>query len=122
MKYRWINGTDGVKYYDVGILADGLLFNPNGYPGDVVRAQVLAADERKRQRRSDRAKKGAATRARRRASRTHQVALAVAKGLKTGPRSKCWVCGRKLDDPTSKGIGIGSECWQEVLRAVEFVR
>ena len=47
VKYRWVNHVGG-KLYSIGILADGTLHNPNGYPDDVVRAAVLAADARKR--------------------------------------------------------------------------
>jgi hypothetical protein len=43
-KYRWIK-RGSVRLYNVGILADGTLYNPRGYPDALVRALVLAADE-----------------------------------------------------------------------------
>jgi hypothetical protein len=50
-KYKWVrSGVD--MLFSVGILADGSLHNPNGYPEDVVRAALLAADARHHERRS----------------------------------------------------------------------
>jgi hypothetical protein len=63
-KYRWIRHGDQ-QLLHVGILADGTLHNPNGYPDDLVREAVLVADERRRARRSVSAKKAAETRRRR---------------------------------------------------------
>ena len=57
-RYKWVN-HEGERLYEVGILADGTLHNPRGYPDDVVRAAVLAADARKHERRSRAAKKAA---------------------------------------------------------------
>ena len=48
---------EGGRLFNVGILADGSLYNPNGYPADVVRAAVLAADIRRHERASQAAKK-----------------------------------------------------------------
>ena len=53
---------EGEKLYDVGIRAEGTLHNPRGYPGKVVRTAVMAADARKRERRSDASKQAAQTR------------------------------------------------------------
>ena len=76
-KYRWIHHEkDGATctLYDVGILPDGTLHNPRGYPDDDVRCAVLAADERRRQRRSLGAIKAAQTRARRQEKKVHSIA------------------------------------------------
>jgi hypothetical protein len=35
-----------------------------------------------------------------------------------GPRSNGAVCCRGLGDPESIARGIGSECWQDVLREI----
>jgi hypothetical protein len=43
-KYWWIK-RGGDEVYNVGILADGTLHNPRGYPDALVRALVLAADD-----------------------------------------------------------------------------
>jgi hypothetical protein len=32
-RYKWVK-HEGVRLYDVGILADGSLHNPNGYPAE----------------------------------------------------------------------------------------
>jgi hypothetical protein len=34
----------------------------------------------------------------------------------------CEICGRALSDPESIKRGIGSECWQHVLSAVEKLK
>jgi hypothetical protein len=55
-KYKWIwNGTE--RLFEVGILADGTSHNPRGYPEGLVRAAVLAANERRHERKSQAAKK-----------------------------------------------------------------
>jgi hypothetical protein len=59
-KYRWVRYGDD-RLYEVGVLEDGTLHNPRGYPEEIVRAAVLAADTRKHERRSRAAKKAAAT-------------------------------------------------------------
>ncbi|MGA8654376.1 MAG: hypothetical protein WB677_27810, partial [Xanthobacteraceae bacterium] len=63
----------GGMLFDVGILDDGTLHNPKGYPDDQVRAAVLAAEARRRERQHERrsagAKKAAITRARRKEKR-----------------------------------------------------
>jgi hypothetical protein len=35
------------------------------------------------------------------------------------PGRHCYVCGRHLDDPSAIDRGIGSECWQGVLAAID---
>jgi hypothetical protein len=117
-RYKWVN-CDGGKLYEVGILADGTLYNPRGYPDDVVRATVLAADADRHDRRSRAAKKAAATNAERRALKVRIIAERIAARQATGPAHHCYVCGRQLTDQQSVNRGIGSECWQEVLTKVE---
>jgi uncharacterized protein DUF6011 len=116
-RYRWVYGTDGVRYYDVGILEDGTLHNPNGYPEEIVLAQVMAADARRHERRSKAAKKAAITRAERKEKRTQQIARHIINGMGVKAQKHCAICGRHLDDTESIARGIGSECWQFVLRA-----
>jgi hypothetical protein len=117
-KYRWVrNGSDYL--YEVGILADDTLYNPRGYPEEVVRAAVLAANEDCRQRRSHSAKKAVETRARRREKRVYEVSQKLLLGHKYGPTTHCVICGKSLGDPQSIERGIGSDCWQEILRSLE---
>ena len=120
-KYRSV-WHEGQQLYDLGILADGTLHNPRGYPDDLVRAAVLAADARCRQRHSEASKKAAVTRQRRQQKRTHQIAQRILAGHGIGERTNCAICGRGLDDPASVARGIGSECWQGVLSIVENLR
>ena len=116
-RYKWVR-HEGGKLYEVGILADGALYNPRGYPEDVVRAAVLAADQRRHERRSHAAQKAAGTRRGRQHNKVYAIARHIVGGRKIGPRSHCAVCGRGLDDPQSVARGIGSECWQDVLTAI----
>jgi hypothetical protein len=117
-KYRWVPcGPE--KLYDVGILADGSLHNPNGYPDNLVRDAVMAANERRHNRRSDSAKKAAVTRQRRQDKRIYLTVAALKRGEQLKPSARCIVCRKPLDDPESISRGIGSECWQGVLAALE---
>jgi hypothetical protein len=110
--------TSGNLLRDVGILADGTLYNPNGYPEDVVRSAVLAAIERKKKRRSDGAKKAAATRAIRMERRVYEVARNLGLNCKYGPRGRCYICDKELGDQQSIERGIGSDCWDRVMKAI----
>ena len=71
--YRWIYHRKE-RLYDVGILPDGTLRNPHGYPEDIFRAAVQEADARRHERRSKAAEKAAETRARRREKKIHEAA------------------------------------------------
>jgi hypothetical protein len=85
-------------FRNVGIEADGSLWNPNGYPAELVRAAILAAEERRRaaeerrraaeeRRRARRiagAVKATATRARRRTARVHEAAKRLVEGQSPG--------------------------------------
>src|SRR5690242_11095910 len=90
-KYNWVH-HNGTKLYDIGILGDGELYNPRRYPEELVREAVLAADERKRQRRSARAQKAAVTRRRRQELWVYEVARRIVAGGRTGPALKCCIC------------------------------
>jgi hypothetical protein len=103
---------------DVGILADGTLYNPNGYPDDVVRSAVLKAIERRKKRRSDGAKKAAVTRAVRMERRVYEVVRKIGLGHKYGPCASCCICDKELGDQQSIERGIGSDCWQRVMKAM----
>jgi hypothetical protein len=120
-RYTWVN-HEGTKLYAVGILADGTLYNPNGYPDDLVRTAVLAADARRHERRSRAAKKAAATKLERRELKVQIIAKRIAAAQATGPRKRCYVCGRGLTDLQSISRGIGSECWQDALTALTRIK
>jgi Family of unknown function (DUF6011) len=115
--WKWVR-HQGETLYQIGILADGSLHNPRGYPEHIVRAAVLAADARRHERRSAAAKKAAETRARRQEQQILAIARRIVANAKIGPRNNCAICGRGLGDPESIERGIGSECWQSVLEQV----
>jgi hypothetical protein len=117
-RYKWVT-HEGERLYQVGILANGRLYNPRGYPDDVVRAAVLAADQR---RRSEAAKKAAVTRERRQNHKVYLIAERLAAGGSAGPSLKCACCDRGLTDADSVARGIGSQCWQGILDVIERLR
>ena len=117
-KYNWVSCRAAERFYDVGILADGTLHNPNGYSADEVRAAVLAANERRAARRSEAAKRATKTRIKRQEKKTYFVVDRILTNQPVGPRSNCYICGRGLHDPPSIARGIGSECWQGVLAGI----
>jgi hypothetical protein len=122
-RWNWVrhpNGTD--RLYDVGILADGSLRNPNNYDPELVREAVLDAQENRRLRRSLAAIRAARTREERKARLVYEVARRIVAGAKTGPRRRCVICGTSLSDPESRNRGIGSECCQRVLGAITRMR
>jgi len=114
--YKWVlhPGGSGVLR-SVGILPDGTLHNPNGYPEDLVRAAVEAANERRRKKRSEAAAKAAATRAARRERKVAEVVAKLKAGGHLSPGDYCEICKKHLDDPESVERGIGSDCWQHLL-------
>ena len=70
MGTRWNRILYGERVlFDVGVLADGSLYNPNSYAESDVRTAVQGADNRRRTRRCDAAKRAAITRRRRQTPR-----------------------------------------------------
>lgn len=124
--WRWIGhpSAPGGSFYNIGITADGSLHNPNGYPEDHVRDAIAGAEERRRQRRSDAAKKAAKTRRERQEKKVYELAQRIVDESPwiCGPVTACEICGRGLDDPESIERGIGSDCWQDILKAVTAIR
>jgi hypothetical protein len=112
-KYRWV-WHEGEKLYDVGIRADGTLHNPRSYPDEVVRRAVMAADARKRERRSDAAKQAAQTRQHRIRVRVHRIAKRIVARQAVAERPLRHVREAARRPPT----GSGSECLQGVLAAI----
>lgn len=110
------------RLLDVGILADGTLHNPNGYPDEIVRAAVERAIARRTDRRKAAAAKAVVTRKRRHDKRVHDVAMKLLHGQGIGRQHRCCICERKLDDEASIARGIGSECWQGLLEYMDAAR
>jgi Family of unknown function (DUF6011) len=116
-KYRWVR-HEGERLFDGGILPDGTLRNPRGYPEDIVRSAVTAADARRHERRTAAASKAAVTRKRRHAKRVSEIVERLELGHRYGPSGRCVICRKKLSDPESISRGIGSDCWQDILRCL----
>lgn len=119
--WHWIR-HEGEKLYSIGLLDDGRLYNPNNYPADVVIAAIEGAKERQRERRHRAALQGAETRQRRREQLIYSIVGQLRLGHRYGPRQRCKVCGRHLDDTQSIERGIGLECWQTVLKRIQQSR
>jgi hypothetical protein len=118
--YRWVRHASGRgTFADVGILEDGTLHNPNGYPEAEVRAGVEAAIARRKERRKKAAAKAVVTRARRLARRKGQIADQIRQGHGVGPRDTCACCLKALQDALSMERGIGPECWQQILQLID---
>jgi hypothetical protein len=112
----------GVYFEDVGFLADGSLYNPNGYPEETVRRSIEDAQARITAARKASAAKAALTRKRRRERQIYSIAKKILAKQFLGPRRRCAICEKVLSDPVSIERGIGSECWGHVLEAIERTR
>lgn len=117
MTWNWIN-HDGQRLYDVGVLPDGKLHNPNGYDEAVVREAIRRVTERDHMRRSQAAKQAAITRERRQKARVYAAAKKIVAEQQCGPQQHCCICSKLLLDSESIARGIGSDCWQKVLEAI----
>jgi hypothetical protein len=117
-RWKYIR-SGGDVYRDLGVDKDGSVWNPNGYPEDIVRAAVCEAEGRRHARRSTAAKKAADTRRQRKERLVYQVVQRLKDGGALTPGTHCHICGRGLDDPESKARGIGSDCWQLILASLD---
>jgi hypothetical protein len=113
--YKWVH-HEGGKLFDVAIKDDDTLHNPNGYPEEVVRSAIVAADARRHERRSRAAKQAAVTKAERREKKVYAVVQRLKDGGSIKPGSHCEICGKGLSDQPSRDRGIGSDCWQDIMR------
>ena len=122
MRWRWVLMPDGGRVRDVSVSHEGgrlVGFDYSGpYDADAVLDRIVEVLARKRKRRSEAAKRGAATRSARRERRVYEIAKAVL-SRSVSPASRCYLCGRGLTDEQSRRRGVGPECWGDVLRAVE---
>lgn len=83
---------------------------------------IAAAEARKRARRSEAAREAALTRRARQQHRVADAARHLVAGHGIGARPSCAICGRSLGDPLSVRRGVGPECWQGVLAAVDRLK
>ena len=106
--YRWVRHASGRgTFADVGILEDGTLHNPNGYPEAEVRAGVEAAIARLKESRKEAAARAALTRAARHERRVSEIADQIRQGHGIGQRATCACCRKALQDAASIERGIG---------------
>jgi hypothetical protein len=117
-RWHWVK-HEGQELRDIGVDDDGAVHNPRGYPEDLVRAAVSAAEKRVKERLSESAKRAAETRRKRTERKVYEAARRLVEGHEIGPRTGCAICGRGLGDQQSIQRGIGSECWQDVLTAIQ---
>jgi hypothetical protein len=111
--FRWVESPDGKKWLvDVGIFADGQLYNPNKYPEDQMREAIAKHQQEIKA-------KAIATADRRRKRRIYEAGQRILAGGHYGPASSCYICGKALFDPPSEKRGIGPECWDHVLSWIE---
>jgi len=113
--------TKGERLLDVGLFEDGSLRNPNGYPEDVVRRGVEAAIARRTTKRKA-AAKAVGPRKWRHEQHVHEVAKKLLRSEKIDPSQVCVICRKGLNDRESIQRGIGPECWQGVLSAIERIK
>ena len=83
---------------------------------EVLRA-LVETNRRRKLRRSEAAKKAAKTKAIRRRHKIYDIA----NRLEFRPGVKCEVCGKKLSDDKSRERGIGTECWQDIMKCIESI-
>ena len=99
MTYRWVYTNDfQQKLYDVGVLPDGTLHNPNNYPEDLVRESIAGAVLRRREKRSNAAKQAAITREKRKQLMVRKVARRLLRSEQVKPSPNCVICGKGLGD------------------------
>lgn len=126
-RWKWIHHQGArIDWPSVTVLG-GVLVGASAV-GDIPPAVVVRACyealERRRARRSAAATRAAATRARRQEKRVYAIARAIYQGDECDGVhvSRCRICGRGLTDTESVKRGIGSECWQDILKAMEALR
>jgi len=119
--WRWVQ-HDGARLYNVGVMRDGSLHNPNHYDEAIVREAIRQASERVHERRSEAAKRAATTKRQRREGRVYEVARRIMAHEGIGRQRHCFICGKSLTDAESIARGIGSDCWQDVLVAISARR
>jgi Family of unknown function (DUF6011) len=123
-KWSWwyLQDERRTSYARIGINEDGSLYNPNGYPEEIIRPLVDRAVERKKQELIESRKQAVEKRQWREQLRVYTAAKYIQEERSLGPRDSCYVCRKRLKDPPSIARGIGPECWERhVLRTIQFV-
>jgi hypothetical protein len=124
--WKWVRHPDGRRILNPEVLHDGhtITSATSGNvtaAAEIVRA-VFVARQAFHERRSRAAKKAAETRARRKELQVYRIAKELLAGGCLLPSSHCRICKKAVTDPESYARGIGSDCWQGVLGAMERQR
>jgi Family of unknown function (DUF6011) len=88
---------------------------------NLIVSAVLGALQRRRSKRSKSALKAAETRKLRRDAKVNWIAKELISNRTFKPTYQCRVCGKKITDTESMERGIGSDCWQTVLEAIQRI-
>jgi hypothetical protein len=122
-RWKWIRHGDR-RLINVVFRADGTATADDGSTHEpvleeVALAALVTANRDLNAERSAAARKAAETRKKRHDRRVYAIVEALRHGQQLTPSGKCRCCGKGLTDDESRRRGIGSECWQGVLRALE---
>lgn len=124
-RWRWVRIPDGGKVRDVRVNHDGEsiigIEFAGAYDIEAVQNRLIEVLTAKKEERQEYARRGAATRARRKANRVHETAKAMLAGEDLASPT-CRICRGRLTDEATRKRGIGPECWQGVLAIVEGSR
>ena len=119
--WSWVRLSDGRKVMNVRVIDVGgvakITFDGD-FPESEVREAAFKILQRKKNLRQEAAKRAVETRAIRRKQDVYRAAKLYSQNNLT-PSRRCLCCKRVITDLTSFQRGVGSECWQEVLRVFE---
>ena len=115
--WKWVRHGDK-RVLNPIFTSDGTA-TADGVSERVVLEALVMANRNLHARRSESARQAAATRAKRQERRVYESAARIADGHMFGPASYCAICGKQVTDTKSIDRGIGSDCWQLVLDAIE---
>jgi hypothetical protein len=122
--YRWYRASDGKVFHNVSLQHNGheiTSFECDESEHDAAMEGLRYVLIEERARRCESAKKAAITRRNRTNDRVYDVARALIDG-RINPAVRCNICRKIVTDDESRLRGIGSDCWQAVLRAIERLR
>jgi hypothetical protein len=122
--YRWYRASDGRMFHNVAIEHNGreitsFVCDESDHASAMEGLLYVLIEERERRREG--ARKAATTRQNRTIARVYEVARALIGGQNRSA-VRCHICRKLITDHESKLRGIGSDCWQDVLRAIEQLK
>lgn len=124
-RWHWIRSKAGSQIRNVEIVHDGNGITSVQFQGDFDSATVVRsafdALSRRRDRRRESSRRGAETRKKRRELLVYEIAKAITEGRNLAA-TRCRLCGKKITDELSRQRGIGSDCWQEIMKQIEATK